>query len=144
MGEDVTKSLRLDRDGCTPPVALLQYLSVSHCPPVEPIHSCLASACKLAILFAFEHRRRQCSSPLSCTYGTWARACGTNALQVKDAMRAVASIHGHMLEGKQNAQPQTRFWARQAAGEGAHLKKWRIIIRNLPFNVRFDVVPVLT
>jgi nucleolar protein 4 len=29
-----------------------------------------------------------------------------------------------------------RLWARVVAGEGAHVKKWRIILRNLPFQVQ--------
>jgi len=28
-----------------------------------------------------------------------------------------------------------RLWARQVAGEGAHHKKWRLILRNLSFQV---------
>ena len=73
-------------------------------------------------------------------------------LQVKDALAGVAALHNHVLppEEAPPAGPRagrkagpaaagaegTLLWARQAAGEGAHLKKWRIIIRNLPFNVR--------
>ena len=75
-------------------------------------------------------------------------------VQVKDAMAAVALLHNHMLQGqgaladgvkrKKAGQPRdgaapaegARLWARQVSGEGAHLKKWRLILRNLPFNVR--------
>ena len=76
------------------------------------------------------------------------------SVQVKDAMGAVALLHNHILqgqgaamdsvEGRKAAQPKngqasaegTLLWARQVSGEGAHLKKWRLILRNLPFNVR--------
>ena len=74
-------------------------------------------------------------------------------LQVKDAMGAVALLHNHILQGPgasmdnvkgKTGQPRsgeasaegTLLWARQVSGEGAHLKKWRLILRNLPFNVR--------
>ncbi len=76
------------------------------------------------------------------------------SVQVKDAMGAVALLHNHSLQGqdapvnsvkgKKTGQPGAAqalaegalLWARQVSGEGAHLKKWRLILRNLPFNVR--------
>ena len=79
---------------------------------------------------------------------------GACCLQVKDAMSAVALLHNHVLQqedapgatakGKGNGKPKEApaapegllLWARQVSGEGAHLKKWRLILRNLPFNVR--------
>ena len=77
-----------------------------------------------------------------------------NPVQVKDAMGAVALLHNHSLQSqdapangvkeKKTGQPGAAqapaegplLWARQVSGEGAHLKKWRLILRNLPFNVR--------
>ena len=73
--------------------------------------------------------------------------------QVKAAMSAVALLHNHVLKpedvpiaatGKAKGKPKQAqapsegllLWARQVSGEGAHLKKWRLILRNLPFNVR--------
>ena len=79
------------------------------------------------------------------------------SVQVKDAMGAVALLHNHSLQGqdapvnsvkgKKTGQPgaaqapaeSALLWARQVSGEGAHLKKWRLILRNLPFNVRAPV-----
>ena len=73
--------------------------------------------------------------------------------QVKAAMSAVALLHNHVVQqedvpigaaaklakGKpKQAQAGAEgllLWARQVSGEGAHLKKWRLIMRNLPFTV---------
>lgn len=73
-------------------------------------------------------------------------------MQVKDALAAVEKLHNHVLregdggvavaaaakgkKAKAGASSGTLLWARQVSGEGAHLKKWRLILRNLPFNVR--------
>ena len=83
------------------------------------------------------------------------------SVQVKDAMGAVALLHNHILQGqdapvksvkgKKTGQPGAAqapvdgaaLWARQVSGEGAHLKKWRLILRNLPFNVRAPVASPL-
>lgn len=51
---------------------------------------------------------------------------------MKEATHAVSILHAHALPEAQAG----KLWARQAAGEGAHLKKWRLIIRNLAFQVR--------
>ena len=65
-------------------------------------------------------------------------------------MAAVAKLHGVMVDSSgRQADKQSkkrrksdgvgrgavRLWARQVSGEGAHVKKWRLIIRNLPFQV---------
>ena len=68
-------------------------------------------------------------------------------------MAAVALLHNHVLQqedgpggaekGKAKGMPKQAqapaegllLWARQVSGEGMHLKKWRLILRNLPFNV---------
>ncbi len=67
---------------------------------------------------------------------------------VKVALAAVAKFHGQSLgqptkeaakrqkvdkDGADAA--QLSLWARQVSGEGLHLKKWRLIIRNLSFQV---------
>lgn len=76
-------------------------------------------------------------------------------------MSAVALLHNHVLKqgdvasaamgkakGKlKQAQAPSEgllLWARQVSGEGAHLKKWRLILRNLPFNVRTDHSSICT
>lgn len=65
---------------------------------------------------------------------------------VKAALGAVAKLHAQPL-GKQLQKSAKRqkvaaadkeseqLWARQVSGEGLHLKKWRLIIRNLAFQV---------
>lgn len=67
---------------------------------------------------------------------------------VKTALAAVAKLHGQPLakEVKKDSKRQKVdkdggiavkpcLWARQVSGEGLHLKKWRLIIRNLSFQV---------
>lgn len=65
---------------------------------------------------------------------------------MKAALAAVVKLHGQPL-GKQTQKSAKRqkvgaaenvceqLWARQVSGEGLHLKKWRLIIRNLAFQV---------
>lgn len=49
---------------------------------------------------------------------------------VKVAHQAVTALH------KQNVGGGGAIWARQLGGEGAKLKKWRLIVRNLPFMLK--------
>ena len=61
-------------------------------------------------------------------------------VQVKAAVEAVTKLHGTNLAGRK--QPgQEKLWARQLKGEGSMVKKWRLILRNLPFNVSDSWVP---
>ena len=70
---------------------------------------------------------------------------------IKTALEAVTRLHARPLhqpeqpKKKQKGQQMEkgsqqvalpRLWARQVSGEGMHLKKWRLIIRNIPFTVR--------
>ena len=65
---------------------------------------------------------------------------------VKAALAAVAKLHaqplGKPMQKKAKRQKfgaaenvAEQLWARQVSGEGLHLKKWRLIIRNLAFQV---------
>ena len=57
----------------------------------------------------------------------------------------MAQLHNRVLQPeepagkrrKAGASAGTLLWARQVSGEGLHMKKWRLIIRNLAFDVRF-------
>lgn len=55
---------------------------------------------------------------------------------VKQALHAMKELHGserRLGPGKKSA--SIVLWARQVSGEGKHLKKWRVVVRNIPFNV---------
>ncbi|KAK9804437.1 hypothetical protein WJX73_000419 [Symbiochloris irregularis] len=54
--------------------------------------------------------------------------------QIKEALHAVTVLHGHVLPGAGG--DSSKLWARQAAGEGAYIKKWRLILRNLAFQAK--------
>eukprot|EP00887_Chlorella_sp_A99_P007721 scaffold20.g7721.t1 len=85
--------------------------------------------------------------------------CGPHAFlavysSVKQAMDAVAKLHRQPIaataQQQQDQAPQERrgrkgarapgaaeagalLWVRQVSGEGMHLKRWRLVVRNLPF-----------
>ena len=85
----------------------------------------------------------------------WCAGCSASVAasqQVSSAMAAVARLHGLSLEveaGAGSCQSDTlehgisstvtrgqQLWARQVGGEGGHTKACRVIVRNLPFQVR--------
>ena len=55
---------------------------------------------------------------------------------VKQALHAMKELHGSERRlGPGKKSPSIVLWARQVSGEGKHLKKWRVVVRNIPFNV---------
>jgi nucleolar protein 4 len=57
---------------------------------------------------------------------------GKNGKKQKGGGTAAAAAGG----GEGGGEEGGALWARVVAGEGAQVKKWRIILRNLPFQVR--------
>jgi nucleolar protein 4 len=61
-------------------------------------------------------------------------------VQVKGAVEAVPKLHKAIIQSSKStkgasAGERQQLWARQLKGEGSMVKKWRVIMRNLPFNV---------
>jgi nucleolar protein 4 len=64
--------------------------------------------------------------------------CPTTAVlltypSVKDAVAAVAALHGRRVAGS-----PAPLWCRQVSGEGLHQKRWRLVVRNLSFKATED------
>ena len=64
----------------------------------------------------------------------------------KEALASVSLLHHHpvtSLVGKKKKNKQDteiKLWVRQVSGEGMHLKRWRLVVRNLSFTVGEDDV----
>jgi len=116
--EDEAAKYMLHRDGCAGQLAFLVYDSV-RAPRWRQARG------------GWLQRRR--AAP---------RSARLAAAQVKSALQAVAQLHNRVLEpsersaGSRKASAGTLMWARQVSGEGLHMKKWRLIVRNLAFDVR--------
>ncbi len=54
------------------------------------------------------------------------------------ALNAELKYSAHPPGPSDDQVPPVTLWCRQVSGEGAHVKKWRVIIRNLPFKVIVD------
>jgi len=93
------------------------------------------------------------SSPLTDeelqSYGVERKECGSYAVLVqfaaiKHCIASVERTHRVFIPGRpvtgKGDKPQSQFWARQAGGEGAKWKRWRVIVRNLGFKVTFDEI----
>lgn len=124
VGDGVIEAAKLRQDGCTGVIVLVTFATVSPCSgnlSAQPISW----------------------SVISCW---WRVSCSmVDGLQVKGAVEAVPKLHKAGLQigeaggkgGKRGG--QHLLWARQLKGEGSMVKKWRVIMRNLPFNVSSSV-----
>jgi len=71
-------------------------------------------------------------------------------MQVKGAVEAVPKLHKASIQTRMSGKgassgERQHLWARQLKGEGSMVKKWRVIMRNLPFNVlSVSIFPTLS
>ena len=126
------RNARLARDHCPDHVFFVVFKTVcpAKCTPWQLARSCVRPACLI-------HR---CVPPMAKYDGV--------AGQVKAALQAIATLHRRLIDPEAAEAPkrqkngvttkhkaQHQLWARQVSGEGLHMKKWRLIIRNIAFNV---------